>query len=123
MLTYFSWWYFDEPLYLWRAIIIVTKKVYYDFSIVMLLSTLFDPWKKDVVYVENASLDVRFKVMMDNLFARAIGFVMRFFTIIIGLIITAFTFIFLMIFFIAWLTLPAIIVALFILGFKAAQNG
>jgi len=120
---YLTWWYFDEPQYLWRSIIIITRKIYFGFSIGMLVSTLFDPWKKDVVYVENASLDVKFKVMLDNLFSRCIGFVMRFFTIIIGLVITGLIFIFLLILFLSWLLLPAIIIALFILGLKAVNNG
>ena len=119
---YLTWWYFDEPQYLWRSIVIITKKIYFGFSIATLISTIFDPWKKDVVYVENASLDVKFKIMMDNLFSRVIGFIMRFFTIIIGLSITGFTFIFLQILFLIWLLMPAIIISLFILGLKAVNN-
>lgn len=119
---YLTWWYFDEPLYLWRSIIIITKKIYFGFSIGMLVSTLFDPWKKDVVYAENVSLDVKFRLMLDNLVSRFIGFVMRFFTVLIGLTFTGLTFIFLLILFLSWLLMPAIIVTLFILGLKAVNN-
>ena len=122
-MTCLSWWYFDEPLYLWRSIVIITKKTYFGFLIGLLVSTLFDPWKKDVVYVENASLDVRFKVMIDNIFSRFIGFVMRFFTIMIGLTLTCLVFLSLLILFLVWLLLPAIILALLLLGFRVVQNG
>lgn len=120
---YFTWWYFDEPQYLWRSIIIITKKIYFGFSIGMLVSTLFDPWKKDVIYAENVSLDVRFRIMIDNLVSRFIGFVMRFFTVLIGLTSTGLSFIFLLVLFLSWLLMPAIIIALFILGLKAVNNG
>ena len=120
---YLTWWYSDEPLYLWRSIMTITKKVYFGFSIGVLVSTLFDPWKKDVVYVENASLDVQFKVMLDNLFSRCIGFVMRFFTIIIGFVLTGLIFLGLAILFLVWLLLPVIILTLFVLGLRAVSNG
>lgn len=120
---YFAWWYFDEPLYLWRSIIIITKKIYFGFSIGTLVSTLFDPWKKDVVYAENVSLDVKFRLMLDNLVSRFIGFMMRFFTVLIGLTSTGLAFIFLLVLFLSWLLMPAIIIALFVLGLKAVNNG
>ncbi|AKM81965.1 TPA: hypothetical protein DD449_05400 [Candidatus Berkelbacteria bacterium] len=123
MITYFSWWYYDEPLYLWRSIKIITKKFLSSFSIAVLLRTLFDPWKKDVVYLENASLDARFKAMVDNLFSRCIGFVVRIFTILIGLALTTIVFVLLTIGFIVWLLMPAIILVLIISGMRTIQNG
>ena len=120
---YLTWWYFDEPLYLWRSIIIITKKIYFGFSIGMLVSTLFDPWKKDVIYAENVSLDVKFRIMIDNLVSRFIGFIMRFFTVLIGLTFTGLSFVFLLVLFLTWLLMPAIIIGLFILGLKAVNNG
>lgn len=123
MITYFTWWYYDEPLYLWRSIKIITKKFFYSFSIVVLLRTLVEPWKKDVVYVENASLDVKFRVFADNIFSRFIGFIMRIFTIVIGLILTAIVFVVMFLVFIIWLIMPVIIVTLLILGLRTIQNG
>lgn len=123
MIAYLYWWYYDEPLYLWRSIQIIAKKIFSSFSIAVLLRTLFDPWKKDVVYLENASLDARFRAMTDNLLSRGIGFMVRFITIITGLALTSLVFVVLTILFFAWLLMPAIIIGLFILGIRTIQNG
>lgn len=122
MITYFSWWYYDEPMYLWRSVKIITKKFLSSFSVAVLLRTLFDPWKKDVVYLENASLDAQLKAFADNVFSRCIGFVVRLFTIIIGLVLTGIVFVLLLTGFLVWLMLPAIIVILLITGIKAING-
>ena len=109
MITYFSWWYYDEPMYLWRSVKIITKKFLSSFSVAVLLRTLFDPWIMDVVYLENASLDAQLKAFADNVFSRCIGFVVRLFTIIIGLVLTGIVFVLLLTGFLVWLMLPAII--------------
>lgn len=123
MISYFSWWYYDEPMYLWRSIKIITKKFLSSFSVGILLRTLFDPWKKDVIYLQNASLDAQLKAFANNIFSRCIGFVMRFFTIIIGLVLTGIIFVVMTVLYLAWLLMPAIILALVILGLRTIQNG
>lgn len=123
MITYFSWWYYDELLYLWRSIKIITKKFLSSFSIAVLLRTIFDPWKKDVVYLENPSLDARLKAMVNNLFSRCIGFVIRIFTIAIGLILTGIVFTLLISVFLVWLLMPVIIITLLVMGVRSIQNG
>lgn len=51
----------------------------------ILLRTLFEPWKQITSYSgPNDSLDVKFHVWFDNLFARSIGFVIRSFVILFG---------------------------------------
>ena len=40
------------------------------FSITLLLKTLFDPWKRDVSYAENISLNEQFRLLAENLVSR-----------------------------------------------------
>jgi len=123
MITYLSWWYIEEPTLLWRAIIIITKKVFASFSVVLLLRTLFDPWKKDILSAENVSLDVRFKIWVNNLISRFIGFIVRLGTILVGLILTVLTFIILIIGFFLWLVMPMVIIIFFFNGIRMIFNG
>ncbi|MGA2666531.1 MAG: hypothetical protein ABSE91_00380 [Patescibacteria group bacterium] len=123
MITYLSWWYAQEPLYLWRSIKIVTKKIYLNFSITTLLRTLFDPWKRDVMAAENASLNVRFNILIGNLVSRLVGFVLRFFTIWAGLITTIGAFFIMVALFLIWLFLPILILFLMINGIRVIFNG
>ena len=117
MVTYFYWWYAEEPVYLWRAINIVTKKIFHSFSVPLLLRTLFDPWKRDAVTAEG-SLQTIYQVWLNNLISRFIGFFVRFFTILTGLILTLLFFMTATFFFLAWLILPVIIIYLLVSGIE-----
>ena len=123
MITYFSWWYMQEPIYLWRSISVVTLKVYANFSIPLLLKTLFDPWKRDAVSLVNASLSENFQVMLQNLISRFIGFFIRLITIFIGYVATILIFIGSMILMLAWLAMPLIIFYLIASGLIGMVNG
>jgi hypothetical protein len=123
MIVYFVWWYGQTPIFICQAIINITQKIFSSFSVVLLLKTLFDPWKRDVLAVENASLDVRFNLWLQNLVSRLVGFVVRFFTIIAGLISTAVVFIFLLAIFLVWLLMPIIIIFLIVNGIRMILNG
>jgi len=123
MFTYFSWWYSEEPVYLARAAQVITKKVYLNFSVPILLRTLFDPWKRDVISAENPSLDVAIRIWTANLFSRVIGFIVRSMTILVGIILTGIVFILLIIGIIAWYFMPIIIFLLLINGLRLLGNG
>lgn len=123
MITYFYWWYYEEPKFLWHSILNVISKTFASFSVGLLLSTLFDPWKKDVIYVENASLDIRLRIMIENLISRFAGFLMRIFTIIAGFLVTIITILILITAFLAWLLMPVIIFALLVNGIRMVLNG
>lgn len=123
MITYISWWYLQEPVFIWKAIVALTKRVFHTFSINILLSTLFAPWKKDLIRAENVSLDVQFKIAIENLISRFVGFIIRFFTVIIGLIVTLMIFILGVAFIIFWFFVPVIIIWLIYQGIiKIAGN-
>jgi len=123
MLTYFSWWYGEGLAKFWQATGIMTEKIFSFFSIKLLLRTLFDPWKRDAFYVENAAIDVRMKIWLNNLISRVIGFVIRLFTIFFGLTATMLFFAGLFAIMIFWVLLPLVIVFLIFNGLKVIFNG
>src|SRR3990167_4656875 len=92
MITYFYWWYFEEPQILLNVIRAATKKTFLSFSVPTLLRTIFDPWKRDLYRAENASLQAMFNIWLNNIISRLVGFVMRIFTIFAGLLSTLFVF-------------------------------
>jgi ATP-dependent Clp protease ATP-binding subunit ClpC len=56
------------------------------FSIPLLLRTLFQPWKRDIVRPAQPGLQYIFQAWISNVMARFIGFFVRLVTIIIGLV-------------------------------------
>lgn len=111
--NFFGWWLVDQPIQSWSLTVKITHSVLIFFSIPVLLKTLFAPWKRDIYTPKNASLDIVFKTVVDNFISRLIGFIVRFFTIIVGLLATGACFIALLAVMIFWLCVPVII--LFIL--------
>jgi hypothetical protein len=118
MVTYFYWWYAEEPVYLWRAIIIVTRKIFHSFSVPLLFRTLFDPWKRDASSAENASFQTLYQIWLNNLVSRLVGFVVRLFTIFTGLLLTTLFFLVATLCFLTWLILPVIIMYLLVSGIE-----
>ena len=123
IITYFSWWYGEGLSGFWQAIKIMTEKIYSFFSIRILIRTLFDPWKRDEYGAENASLEKRLKLFLNNLISRLIGFVVRLFTILVGLIAVLIFFALLFMILVAWLALPLVIILLIINGARTMING
>ena len=123
MLTYFSWWYGEGLVGFWQAIEVMTAKIYNYFSISLLAKTLFSPWKRDSYSVENASLDVRLRIMLDNLISRFVGFILRSVLILFGLAVTIIFFAFFLAIIAAWFLLPIVILILIFNGARIMING
>jgi hypothetical protein len=78
LLLFFRWWYTAGWLNAFDRIGARIKIIYDDFSLPILIRTLFEPWKQITSYApDSSSLDLKFRVWFDNLFARIIGFVIR----------------------------------------------
>jgi hypothetical protein len=110
-------------MFLWKAITVVTRKIFHSFSVAILLRTLFDPWKKDVLSAENASLQARFQIVIANLVSRLIGVVVRLMTILVGLLMTIVSFLIMFIGLIIWIFAPVICLYLIIRGTLTIING
>jgi len=123
MITYFSWWYGQELIFLWKSITIITRKIFHSFSVGILIKTLFDPWKKDVLSAENASLDVKFQILIGNLVSRFVGAIVRLVTIFIGLSFTVISFIVMFIGLLVWFFMPFLCFYLIIHGVLTIING
>lgn len=123
MLTYFSWWYGQGLINFWQAILVMSEKIYSFFSVRILIRTLFDPWKRDAYGVQNASLQTRLRVMLDNLISRFIGFIIRLITILLGLATTLIFFLFLFLVLMVWMVLPIVVIFLVVNGIKGVVNG
>jgi hypothetical protein len=74
--SFFSWWYGRG----WQSVATSFKPrlatVLDSFSVRQLLRTLFAPWRRIITY-PGTSFDARMRALGDNLFSRAVGFVVR----------------------------------------------
>lgn len=111
MIGSFVYWQFVESP---KKLLYIIKKanicVFHYFSIGFLLKTLFYPWKRDTQYLPNPSLTDQIKILMDNFISRFIGFIVRFFTICVGLFLQLITMVVGMVIFLIWIFLPLFII-------------
>jgi hypothetical protein len=114
-LVFWRWYYGEaikDVLTGWKNYIIFSLNY---FSIPLLLKTILAPWKRDITR-KPRGFDIKkvFEYIAFNLISRGIGFLVRFFTIIVGIVFFLLVLIFGLLFFIVWLILPFAIVGLFI---------
>lgn len=87
VLSFFSWWYGKG----WKQVFVSLgprlKAVAVNFSVVQLLRTLFQPWRRIISY-PGASLQAKVQAKLDNLVSRVIGFIVRFF-VLVGALLAA----------------------------------
>ena len=109
-------WYYGEAvkniLTAWKNFIIFASNY---FSIPLLFKTLLAPWKRDITKKPRGlDLKIFFEYLSFNAISRGTGFIVRFFTIIAGIIYLFLTIVFGAIFFVLWLVLPLLILGLLI---------
>ena len=85
------------------------------FSVVQLLRTLVQPWRRIVTY-PGASLDAKVKAKLDNLISRAIGFVVRFSVLLAAVLTLAVVAILTVVEVIIWPLLPLAVPGCLIAG-------
>lgn len=82
---FFSWWYGAGWKNAFSRIQERVDILSSELSLGILLKTLFEPWKQITSYSgPSAALDDKLRVWLDNVFARAIGFVIRVFVLVFG---------------------------------------
>lgn len=88
-----------------------------EFSMSILLKTLFEPWKQITSYRgPNAPFELIIRVWFDNVFARCVGFVIRSFVLVVGIISCAFMFVFGVVLAVLWPLVPLSPILLVILS-------
>jgi len=80
-LEFFTWWYGQGWLRRWRGIGYHIHKTTQVFSILILLKTLFEPWRRIISY-PGEGLNNHLRAMVDNLFSRIVGLCVRVLVII-----------------------------------------
>lgn len=97
---------------LYEIVLNIIKYLYNLFSISYLFKTIFYPWKRDVIYYKNPSISDYFNMFWDNFISRAMGFIVRFLTIIGGLTMLILSIILGGLVIVIWFFLPFIIILL-----------
>jgi hypothetical protein len=76
LFEFFGWWYGQGWIESWKRAQHWVDLVRLQFSIPVLLRTLFSPWRQ-IVSLPGRSLEERFRSALDNLVSRFIGFLVR----------------------------------------------
>jgi hypothetical protein len=101
----FKWWYGSGWLEAWHSVPRSVKKVGLEFSIPVLLSNLFAPWKQ-IVALSGKSIDEKFRAGLDNIISRSIGFFVRFLTLVAAAVVISLSTVFSLAVALAWPLLP-----------------
>ena len=114
-LSFFSCWYGKGWQGVMRDIGPRLQGVLATFSAGQLLRTLFQPWRRIITYPGD-SLGAKLRAWGDNIFSRAIGFVVRSLVLFAALISLIVVFIFSIVAVVAWPLLPPAVPVLIVMG-------
>jgi len=103
---FFTWWYGKGWLEAWLRIRQWITKVQLEFSIPVLLHTLFSPWKQ-IISFPGRSLGDKFRAALDNLVSRCVGFMVRLMVLITAVLLTVVAGLLGLVIAIAWPFVPA----------------
>ncbi len=117
IIEFFSWWYTRGFARLASTLQARLKAIWYMFSIPILLKTLFAPWKR-IQTDSGKGIQNFFRAIVDNLVSRFVGFTIRLFTIVAGLVSMVAMLVVSLVILIIWPFLPFGLVGFFILGFS-----
>ena len=119
LIQYLSWQFFDVPKKLiraWKNLLLFNLNY---FSILLLIKTLFAPWRRyKMSYGRGFDIGRYFEAFISNLIFRTLGAIVRIFLIIIGLFAEVFIILAGIIVFFGWLLGPVILIYGLIFGFK-----
>lgn len=118
LMAFISWWYSKGWLARAETILDSLEKSIDYFSLSLLIKTWFAPFRQiDAGRLANASLEQRFRKMIDRTFSRIIGAVLRTVVMTVGVFYIALKAIFGLIILIIWLVLPILPLGLIALTF------
>ena len=110
--SYLYWQFVDSPKKLWHIIKQAHIYIFNAFSIGYLFRTLFAPWKRDITSYANPGIGDYFQMWVNNFVSRFVGFIMRSFTIITGILIMLLASVVSLVLFFVWFIMPALIIYL-----------
>jgi len=106
---FFRWWYGAGWRRMVHGIVAAPAMVERNFSVTILLGTLFAPWKR-IISTQGRSLDTKVQAMFDNLVSRLVGFVVRLFVLFAAGISIGLTFAVSVVVAIVWPLVPLLII-------------
>ena len=111
-----EWYFYDKPKMLLRAWFNYLRFYLKFFSILLLLKTLFSPWRKYEWVRRTRGFNPKeaLEIHFSNLISRILGAVVRLFMIFIGLLVEFFVFFIGIGVLVGWFFLPAIMIVVFI---------
>lgn len=116
---YLDWYLRDQPriiLKVWKNLLCFNLEY---FSIPLLIKTFFSPWRKYAwLYGRGFNFGRYLEAFVSNLIFRALGAVLRFFLILIGIFLEILIILGGIVVLIGWFLLPIILIAALIFGFK-----
>lgn len=115
VLSFFSWWYGRGWQNVAKNIGPRLQGLAASFSAGQLLRTLFAPWRRIMTYPGD-SLAARVRAWGDNLFSRAVGFVVRVLVLLAALVMTIVVAVLSVAEVVAWPLLPIAVPILIIMG-------
>lgn len=96
-----------------QAIILIVAD---NFSMPLLIKTLFAPWRKDVIPTTGLAIDERLRVFGFNLVSIFVGFFVRLFVLMTASLIIALTVLVGVITLTLWVVIPVLPIVLFFVG-------
>ncbi|OGL30517.1 hypothetical protein A3F37_01430 [Candidatus Saccharibacteria bacterium RIFCSPHIGHO2_12_FULL_41_12] len=108
-ILFLKWWYSSGWSWLFGEYRQKLTSISRNFSVSILLKTLFAPWKQ---LTTQATFRNFFQAMVDNTISRLIGFIIRFFVLIGALIAVTLLSVFFLFFVAIWVFIPPAIVVL-----------
>lgn len=113
-LDYFLWWYTEgivRFLKYCRAYIVLLADT---FSLRILITTLFQPWRRDITPTQGLPLDKRLGMWVFNLIARFFGMIIKAITFCVFLVCFGVLLAAEVVLFIVWVFYPILVFAIFI---------
>ncbi len=118
IVMWLKWHFYEMPQFLfsaWKNYIFFVSNF---FSVPLLLSTFFSPWRRYAWrYPRGFDIGEYYKVFISNLFSRVIGAMMRFVLIIFGIIAQILVIVAGFIIILFWVLMPFIVIALIFIFF------
>ena len=113
---FFQWWYGAGWLEKWRAVGLKLKSHLDYFSIGTLLKTLFAPWKQIISEPVGGRGHSAMQRLVDNAVSRFVGFGVRLFVLIAGLITVILSFLIDLTLAVVWPALPVVPIVLIVIS-------